>query len=315
MSFTHEIKNEISLLSFSIMEETVELAGFVRNNGVKSHKEIVLQMENLKVARRIITLFKTIFDVNVEIIKVGKTNFNKKELLNLRIVDKLDFILKKLMIIDDDNCFLKKPKDYFIDGEDNARSYLRGVFLASGSINDPKTSSYHLELNTDFREEALFIIDLLGLFDIPAKVFNRDKGYMVYVKEATKIGDFLRVINANRAVMYYEDIRIYRDHKNMTNRLNNCEQANVDKIIEAARRQLEDIDIIISKLGIDLVDDKLKEVIKYRKEYPEVSMSELSEIISYETGKDITKSGLNHRIRKIHELALRLKESDKKNKN
>ena len=93
----------------------------------------------------------------------------------------------------------------------------------------------------------------------------------------------------------------------MTNRLNNCEQANVDKIIDASSKQIEDINIIVDKLGIDLVDDKLKNVIIYRLKYPEVSLSELSEIMSYETSKSITKSGLSHRFRKIHEIANRLR--------
>ena len=153
----------------------------------------------------------------------------------------------------------------------------------------------------------MFLVKLLALFNVNAKVITRDKGYMTYVKEAEKIGDFLRLINANRAVMYYEDIRIYRDHKNMTNRLNNCEQANVDKIIEASNKQIEDINIIVDKLGLNLVDEKVKEVILYRRKYPDASLGELSEIMSLETGKSITKSGLNHRMRKIHELAERLR--------
>ena len=131
---------------------------------------------------------------------------------------------------------------------------------------------------------------------------------MVYLKEAEKIGDFLRIINANQAVLYYEDIRIYRDHKNMTNRLNNCEQANIDKIIETANKQLNDIEYLKNNLGLELLDDKSRELIEYREKYPEASLQELSEIITYETGKNITKSGLNHRFRKIKELVNKMKE-------
>ena len=131
---------------------------------------------------------------------------------------------------------------------------------------------------------------------------------MVYIKESEKIGDFLRIINANQAVLYYEDIRIYRDHKNMTNRLNNCEQANIDKVVETATKQIEDIEYLKENLGIELLDEKTKEAIEYRLKYPESSLLELSEIISYETGKPITKSGLNHRFRKVRELANKMKE-------
>ena len=307
MSFTTEIKNEVSLIDFPILDEVSMLSGFVRNNGIKSDKEINLQLENPKIARKLISLFKEIFDVNVNVTQINKVNFSKKVILNLNIVDKVPTILRDLMVNDMNGAYLDVPYDYFIDGEDKARSYLRGAFLASGSINDPKTSRYHLEFLVDHKSEALFIVKLLALFLINAKVITRDKGYMVYVKEAEKIGDFLRIISANRAVMYYEDIRIYRDHKNMTNRLNNCEQANVDKTIDAANRQMEDIDVIVNKLGLDLVDDKLKEVIIYRQKYPEVSLNELSEIISLETDKVLTKSGLSHRLRKIHELAERVR--------
>ena len=138
-------------------------------------------------------------------------------------------------------------------------------------------------------------------------MIRRDKGYMVYIKESSKIADFLRLLGVNRAVLYYEDIRIYRDHKNMTNRLNNCEQANVDKTILACEKQINDINIIEEKLGLDLVDEKLKDVIIYRKKYPDLSLDELSRVISYETGKELTKSGLNHRLRKIKDIANRLK--------
>ena len=307
MSFTMEIKNEIALLDFSYELNIVFLAAFVRNNGDKSLERISLTIENPKVVRKVVTLFKDIFDVVPSVIQVNKVNFSKKTIFNVIVEDKVINILKTLMVIDDNNKFLDKPKDYFIDGEDNARSYLRGAFLASGSINDPKKSRYHLEFLVDYKEEAMFLVKLLVLFNINAKVITRDKGYMTYVKEAEKIGDFLRLINANRAVMYYEDIRIYRDHKNMTNRLNNCEQANVDKIIGASNKQIEDINILVDKLGFDLVDEKIKEVIVYRKKYPDASLGELSEIMSLETGKSITKSGLNHRMRKIHELAERLR--------
>ena len=131
---------------------------------------------------------------------------------------------------------------------------------------------------------------------------------MVYIKEAEKIGDFLRIIQASQAVLYYEDIRIYRDHKNMTNRLNNMEQANMDKVVETATKQIEDIEYLKESIGLDLLDDKTKEAIEYRLKYPETSLLELSEIISYETGKPITKSGLNHRFRKIRELVNKMKE-------
>ncbi|MBD9085188.1 DNA-binding protein WhiA [bacterium] len=201
----------------------------------------------------------------------------------------------------------RNRRQYIYSDEQLARAYLRGVFLSCGSINDPKKSRYHLEFIVDNEEYADFISSLLNQFDLNSKVLKRENKYMIYMKEAEKISDFLRLMQAIQAVFYYEDIRIYRDHKNMTNRLNNCEQANVDKIIETAMNQLKDIKKIEDADAFDLLDEKTKEAAIYRKKYPETSLLELSEIISIETGNTITKSGLYHRFHKIKEFAQKIK--------
>ncbi len=310
MSFTTEIKDEICMLNFSKTENISELSGFIRNNKIKDINNLVLSSENPKVARRVYSLLKNIYDINPEIKQRKGVNFVKKYFYTVETNEKVNLILKDLMFLDEKNKRIRKPKDYLIDSEDLSRSYLRGSFLAAGSINDPKKSRYHLEYLVESKTEAKFISDLLSKFSINNKILARETRYMVYVKEAEKIGDFLRIISANRAVLYYEDIRIYRDHKNMTNRLNNCEQANVDKIIESSQKQIEEINIIEKEIGLDLVDDKLKEAIIYRKKYPEASLNDLSIIITKETNKTITKSGLNHRFRKINELSKKIIKKD-----
>mgnify|MGYP002552910305 CR=1 FL=1 len=194
------------------------------------------------------------------------------------------------------------PKEYLISDEEQLRAYLRGVFLVSGSVNDPKTSRYHMEFILDTKEYANFINKLLNTYDLNSKIIKREKNYTVYIKEAEKISDFLRVIKVFSAVMYFEDIRIYRDHKNMTNRLNNCEQANMDKVFMTANKQINDIEKLYELDMVDLLDEKLKTVIEYRMKYKESSLKELAEIMSFETGTEITKSGLNHRFRKIREI-------------
>ena len=131
-------------------------------------------------------------------------------------------------------------------------------------------------------------------------------------RKLNKISDYLKIIKASNAVLYFENQRIYRNKKNQANRLNNCEQANMDKVVATATAQLDDISIIEDNLGMSLLDDKTQEALEYRKKYPEASLKELSEIISLETGTPITKSGLNHRFRKIKELATRFKDLDKK---
>ena len=125
---------------------------------------------------------------------------------------------------------------------------------------------------------------------------------MVYIKESEKISDFIKLLNAYNNLFYYEDIRIYRDHKNMTNRLNNCEQANIDKIVFSSNEQLENIKKLKEREDFDLLDDKIKEICLYKEKYPESSMQELAEIMSIETNNKITKSGVNHRFRKIKEM-------------
>ena len=310
MSFTTEVKNEIASLDFTSLEVLPFLSGFVRNNIKSLDKDILLTTENPKIARIILSLLKSTYDISPILEQSNGTNFNKKKLYTIKILEKKEEILKDLNVCDSSSNYLNYPKEYLIDSEDQIRSYLRGVFLENGSINDPKTSKYHLEFLVSRKEETDLIIKLLSTFNITAKSITREKGYMVYLKEAEKIGDFLRVLSANKSVMYFEDIRIYRDHKNMTNRLNNCEQANVDKIIATSEKQIKEINFLIDKLGLDLIDEKLKVVMEYRRKYKEVSLDELAKIISIETEKNLTKSGLNHRFRKIHEMVENIKKNN-----
>ena len=306
ISFTINVKNEISS-SDSVKDENMAvLSAIIRNSGKINNESINITTENSKVARRIYTLISDIYNVPVSIIDKNN-NFNRNRLYIITVVDNVNFILKDLGIISNNEEYLPTVPDYIIDSDEEKRAYLKGVFLSSGSINDPKTSRYHLEFLIDNIDEANFVNDLLNEYYLNSRVIPKDKKYMVYIKEAEKIGDFLRIIEANDAVMYYEDIRIYRDHKNMTNRLNNMEQANIEKIINTCNEQIKDIEFIYEKLGKDALDEKTSEAATYRIKYPESSLQELSEIMTLETGKTITKSGLNHRMRKIRELATKLK--------
>ncbi len=295
MSFTGEAKNEVCHLELSEAESISQLSAIIISNAVIDDK-ITLMTENSNVARRIYTLLKKIFNINPQITIRKGYNYSKKMHYILEIKDKK--ILKSLGIG-------SVPETFIVADDDLIRAYLSGIFLMTGSINDPKTSRYHLEFNLSDKENALFVSNLLNRYDLNSKVLTRENRYMVYIKEAEKISDFLRIINASNALLYYEDIRIYRDHKNMTNRLNNCEQANVDKIIETANKQLKDIEIIRNKKII--LNEKEEEAAIYREKYPEASLTELSEIISLETNSKISKSGLYHRFRKINAIASKFK--------
>lgn len=307
MSFSMTIKDEISKIDSSRTEQLAELSAIVRNSGVVG-KNIVITIENNSIARRIYKLFKEMYDVNISITVRRRYGLNNNLIYILSINSKCHDILTDLSIIDKKDNYLDIPNEYLISDNEDMRAYLRGVFMTCGSVNDPKTSRYHLELVINTRNYANFLNDILNGYNLNSKVIKREKNYMVYIKEAEKISDFLRLIKSYSGVMYFEDIRIYRDHKNMTNRLNNCEQANMDKVFLTANKQLKDIEILKKHNIIDTLDNKLKEVIEYRTKYPESSLNELAQIMSQELNYNITKSGLNHRFRKIKELTNRFKD-------
>ena len=303
MSYTTKIKNEVIEIELEKSEAIAFLSGFIRNNGYISDGELVLTTENMQIKDKIVSLLKKIYEADTIVEVKDGLNFSKKDLLVIRLSNNLSFILKDLCYFNENEIYLDTPHQYLVGANEEIRAYLRGVFLAGGSVNDPKTSRYHMEILINEPSEAVFVQKLVNIFDLNAKILNRDKGYMIYIKEAEKISDFLKIIGAMNAVLYFEDVRIYHDKKNHTNRLNNCEQANTDKVVEAATIQLRNIEILEENMAFELLDEKTKEALEYRKKYPEASLKELSEIISLETNNKITKSGLNHRFRKINELA------------
>mgnify|MGYP000220401601 FL=1 len=316
MSYTIEIKKEISEIKVTNSEMIAELSGFIRNNAYLSNNTLYLTTENEFTIERLTSFFKKLYEVELKVEVKDNLNFNKKNLYLLSTNTKVDFILEDIGYYDNNNKYLETPPTYIVGANEEIRAYLRGTFLCTGSINNPKTSRYHMELLISKPNEAVFIQKLLNIFDLNAKILNREKGYMIYIKEAEKISDYIRILGANRAVLFFENARIYREKKNQTNRLNNCEQANMDKVFLTAEKQLDQIRIIEESDSCELLDDRTKQAFDYRKKYPESSLKELSEIITLETGKSITKSGLNHRFRKIKELAEQLekiKQREKKN--
>lgn len=307
MSYTTKIKNELLKMEIQKSETIAQLSGFIRNNGYFNNGVFCLSTENIHMKETLEKSFMNLYHVEVSIdIKPG-LNFSKRDLYVISLIENHEIVLKDLGYYDEDLKYLEMPPEYIIGSNEEERAYLRGVFLSQGSINDPQTSQYHMEMVIAKPEEAIFVQKILNRYELNAKILNRDKGYMIYIKEAEKISDFLKMIGAMQATLYFENVRIYHDKKNHTNRLNNCEQANTDKIVEAATIQLKNIEILEENLAVELLDDKTKEALEYRKKYPEASLKELSSILSLETGKSITKSGLNHRFRKIAELASKFK--------
>ncbi len=314
MSFSMKIKSEILLLESEKSEKISLLSAYIRNNAVITEDSILVNTENIDVSKYIYNLLKELYAVTPLITVRRNYNFKKTMSYLLKISKNKDIILKDLSLINDNGYFINIPKEYIYDGEEEKKSYLRGLFLSTGSVNDPKTARYHLEFFIDDYEYSLFVCELLDSYYLNSKIIERNNGFMVYIKEAEKISDFLKILKAYNAVLYFEDIKAYREQKNLINRLNNCEQANVEKTINSANELIKDIELIENTMGLDALDEKLKIVATYRKKYKEESLNELSNIISMETSTKVTKSGLNHRIRKIREIAKTIENGDNMNK-
>ena len=304
MSFTSRIKNELVTLDLSKLETVSELSGLLRNS-IFENKSLVVATENAALAKFIFNNLKTNYNALIKVSVKKGYNYNKNYIYGLDIYKNSDVIVKDMSLDK------QIPDRYLIDDEDTKRAYISGVFLACGSINDPKTSQYHMEFSFDNEEYAMFFSDMLNSYNLNSRILKRDSRFIVYVKESEKIADFLRIIKATNALLYYENIRIYKSRNNKINRINNCEQANVDKTIQSAANEIKDINYIKECDAYDLLDEKLKEACFYRLKYPEESLTELSRIISLETGVSITKSGLHHRFNKIKLLAERLKNKEK----
>lgn len=312
MTFSSEIKKEISTTECTRAEYLSELSGIIRTSAEIKIYNIKIQTENKFVANRIFGLFKILYDINLNISLRKNYNFKKNEIYVLELKKDTLKVLRDLGIVNDKNQMLRIPTDSLLSDDELVRAYLRGVFLVSGSLNNPKTSKYHLEFLINDIEYAKFLNDLLNQSRMNSKILHRKKGYMIYVKEAEKISDFLRLIRAYNGVMYYEEIRVYREKINMTNRLNNCEQANVEKTVNTSKKQIDMINYIKEKNAFDLMEEKLKQTAEYRVKYSETSLMDLSKIMTLELETNISKSCLNHRLRKIKEFYEKIKNQEEK---
>ena len=195
MSFTSTIKNELVSIELSKLEQLSELSGLLRNS-IDSDNKLNITTENASIARLIFNRLKNNYDALIRVSVKKGYNYNKNYIYNLEVY-KNDYI-----IINDLSLDTNIPDIYLIDDEDTKRAYLRGVFLACGSINDPKKSRYHMEFSFNDYEYTKFINNMLESYDLNSKILKRDSRYIVYIKESEKIGDFLRLIKAVNALLY-----------------------------------------------------------------------------------------------------------------
>ena len=302
MTYTTRIKEEVTSNIPSDIDARILLLSYLKYASIEENNRLKIYIENANVARYIFKLIKITYNIDINLTIRTQKKFKIKKIFILSIKEKINIITNDIKELN---------KNILDSSYEEIVSFLRGTFLCTGSINDPSKSKYHLEFLVDNKEDANLINTLLIKLKFNSKIIRRDKGFMVYIKISEEISDFIKLLGATNSLFYYEDIRIYRDHKNMVNRLNNCEQANIEKSMKTSREQIDNINYLKENDLIDLLDDKIKMVILYKEKYPETTMNELAKIISMETETDITKSCINHYFRKIKEIVIKHKNNNK----
>lgn len=311
MSFASETKKELTHMDVSDSDAKVELAAFIRMNGAISFSnQLVImdvQTENAAIARRMYQLLKDLYEVPIELLVRRKMKLKKNNVYIVRLKSGTRGILEDLRILEPPMTFTKSIDRGFVKKRSAKRAYLRGAFLASGSVNNPETSSYHLEIFSVYEEHNEAICALMNQFDLNARTLERKNGFITYLKEAEKITEFLSIIGATSALLHFEDVRIMRDMRNSVNRLVNCETANLNKTINAAVRQIDNIKYIQSTVGLEALPERLREIAELRIANEDVTLKELGEMLT--TGQ-VSKSGINHRLRKLDQIAERLRSGE-----
>lgn len=309
MSYASEVKKELTNLEVHRENAKAELMALIRMNGTLkiSNGKLALefQSENSAISRRVYSLLLKFYQVEANVIVRRKMKLKKNNLYIVRLNQNVRDVLEDLGIFDGEKILERVPVE-LLKNDMQVRSYLRGAFLAGGSVNNPETSRYHLEIYSLYDDHNQMMAEMMNKYHLGAKETARRSGYIVYIKEAEKIADFLQLIGATNSMLKFEDIRIVRDMRNSVNRLVNCENANMNKVANASTKQIENIKFIEEKLGLDSLPKKLRDVAITRMNNQEVSLKELGEIIP---GGPISKSGVNHRLHKINDLAEQLREN------
>lgn len=312
MSYASEVKKELTAIKVHQKNAQAELMALIRMNGsiaLANHQLILnIQTENPAIARRIYSLLKEFYHVESEIVVRRKMKLKKNNQYIVRLRYAAQHVLDDLGILQNLQIKERVPME-LLDDEWMVRSYLRGAFLAGGSVNNPETSRYHLEIYSLYEEHNEMIAQMMNKFGLNAQTTARRSGFIVYLKEAEKIADFMSLIGATNSMLQFENVRIVRDMRNSVNRLVNCENANMNKIANASTRQIENIRLIDERVGIQTLPDKLREIAETRLAHQEVSLKELGELVP---GGPISKSGVNHRLRKLNAYAdeLRMSKSE-----
>ena len=292
MSFSSEIKQELSWQLPSArhcrLAEISAILSFCSHveAGTEGTGNVRMHTENLAVARKYFTLLKKTFNINMNV----SVRQNRKPHGNrsFEITALTDMTAVRHVLIQNPCC---------------RRAYIRGAFLASGSVSDPE-KGYHFEIVCADSARAEQLSAMLESFGIEAKITLRKHSYILYVKEGSQIADILNVMEAHVGLMKFENIRILKEMRNSVNRQVNCETANLNKTVSAAVKQIEDIQYIQSAIGFEKLPENLAEIARLRLEQPGMSLKELGQMLTPPVGK----SGVNHRLRKLSFIAEELRE-------
>ena len=309
-----EVKNELSrIIPDEEHVKIAELAALVRMSGslkLMGFNKLSFKVvtENPAIARKVFSLLKSCFGIHVDIEVRKNKNLKKNNTYSLLVTYEqgANDILEKVGIIEKqgENVFIRSDiPDIIVKDEESKRAYIRGAFLGGGSVSDPE-KTYHVELVTLDEELSVYLMNLLNTYDFNAKIVPRKNTYVIYLKESNHISDLFNIMGAHNALFQREDIKIKKQMRNDVNRIVNCETANLTKTVNAAMRQVESIKYIIKTMGLEYLPDNLREIAELRIEYDDLSLKELGEMLESPLGK----SGVNHRLKKIEEIADKLRE-------
>ena len=312
MSFSGNVKEELSHHLGSArhcrIAETAAIISICGGVMIDSRGRYSLKIhtENLSVARKCFTLLTKTFNIRTDI--AIRTNRMKGSVSYYIVVKEHDAALRILQATKLINQYgeveeeLSVVRNIVIQETCCKRAFIRGAFLASGSMSDPE-KSYHFEIVCATKEKAEQIQKIMKCFELDGKIVLRKKSFVVYLKEGSQIADVLNVMEAHVALMEFENVRILKDMRNTVNRKVNCETANINKTVSAAVKQIDDIRYIQETKGLDKLPEGLKDMALTRLTYPEASLKELGSLLTPPVGK----SGVNHRLRKLSEMAEELR--------
>lgn len=267
--------------------------------GGNSNLGVNFATENAAVARKALTLIKKGFNLKTEVVVTRGRRLKKNNSYLIKVLPSpvVTELLTTLGIMRGD--IINAGRDIGILRKACCRrAYLRGAFLGGGSVNKPE-GDYHLEMVTGNLDFGKTLVKVMKYFSLPVRLTERKNGYIVYLKDGDAIISLLRLIGAHNALLSFENVRVVKDMRNQVNRLVNCETANLQKTVNAAVRQVECIRLIAETIGVDKLTKPLKEAAEIRLAYPEATLTELVDAL----GGRVGKSGMNHRMRKLEQIA------------